>query len=141
MARRRQNGSIKTTPELGGPLLPSNTGKPRWREGLLTSTFSCVSFCAFLTDVLLLLLLFSQLGEYLCDLQVVEKKMNAFQVLSLTLLSVLAANAQVIKPGRCPKPAVQKNFDAARVKQQQQQRNKQKCSSFSLQHKISSHKS
>ncbi|XP_075875865.1 apolipoprotein D-like [Nelusetta ayraudi] len=40
--------------------------------------------------------------------------MNAFQVLSLTLLSVLAANAQVIKPGRCPKPAVQMNFDAAR---------------------------
>lgn len=41
--------------------------------------------------------------------------MNAIQVISLTLLSVLAANAQVIMPGRCPKPAVQENFDAARV--------------------------
>lgn len=50
--------------------------------------------------------------------------MNAFQVLSLALLSVLAANAQVIKPGRCPQPAVQKNFDAARVLQQQQQNKK-----------------
>ncbi|XP_053186138.1 apolipoprotein D-like [Scomber japonicus] len=40
--------------------------------------------------------------------------MNAIQVISLTLLSVLAANAQVIMPGRCPKPAVQENFDAAR---------------------------
>ncbi|XP_030017014.1 apolipoprotein D-like isoform X2 [Sphaeramia orbicularis] len=47
-------------------------------------------------------------------IQVVENKMNAFQVISLTLLSVLAANAQVIMPGRCPRPAVQKNFDAAR---------------------------
>ena len=41
--------------------------------------------------------------------------MNTIQVISLTLLSVLAANAQVIMPGRCPKPAVQKDFDAARV--------------------------
>lgn len=41
--------------------------------------------------------------------------MDAIQVISLTLLSVLAANAQVIMPGRCPKPAVQENFDAARV--------------------------
>lgn len=41
--------------------------------------------------------------------------MNAIQVISLTLLSVLAANAQVIMPGRCPKPAVQEKFDAARV--------------------------
>ncbi|XP_028283760.1 apolipoprotein Da, duplicate 2 [Parambassis ranga] len=40
--------------------------------------------------------------------------MNAVQVLSLTLLSVLAASAQVLKPGRCPEPAVQENFDAAR---------------------------
>ncbi|XP_030259342.1 apolipoprotein D-like [Sparus aurata] len=40
--------------------------------------------------------------------------MNAIQVISLALLSVLAANAQVIMPGRCPKPAVQENFDAAR---------------------------
>ncbi|XP_070775480.1 apolipoprotein D-like [Enoplosus armatus] len=42
------------------------------------------------------------------------EKMNAIQVISLTLLSVLVANAQVIMPGRCPKPAVQENFDAAR---------------------------
>ncbi|XP_035527086.1 apolipoprotein D-like [Morone saxatilis] len=40
--------------------------------------------------------------------------MNAIQVISLTVLSVLAANAQVIMPGKCPKPAVQKDFDAAR---------------------------
>ncbi|CAB1460327.1 unnamed protein product [Pleuronectes platessa] len=40
--------------------------------------------------------------------------MNAIQVISLTLLSVLAANAQVIMPGRCPRPAVQENFDTAR---------------------------
>ncbi|KAM6990070.1 apolipoprotein D-like [Tautogolabrus adspersus] len=40
--------------------------------------------------------------------------MNSLQVISLTLLSVLAANAQVISPGRCPKTAVQENFDAAR---------------------------
>ncbi|KAE8290723.1 Apolipoprotein D [Larimichthys crocea] len=40
--------------------------------------------------------------------------MNAIQVISLTLLSVLVANAQVIKPGRCPRPAVQPEFDAAR---------------------------
>uniref|UniRef100_A0A8C2WX26 Apolipoprotein D n=1 Tax=Cyclopterus lumpus TaxID=8103 RepID=A0A8C2WX26_CYCLU len=41
-------------------------------------------------------------------------KMNAIQVISLTLLSALAVNAQVIMPGRCPKPAVQENFDTAR---------------------------
>lgn len=41
--------------------------------------------------------------------------MNAIQVISLGLLSVLAVNAQVIKPGRCPNPAVQETFDAARV--------------------------
>ncbi|XP_008332761.1 apolipoprotein Da, duplicate 2 [Cynoglossus semilaevis] len=40
--------------------------------------------------------------------------MNAFQVISIALLSVLAANAQVIAPGRCPKPAVQKDFDTTR---------------------------
>ncbi|TWW73654.1 apolipoprotein D-like [Takifugu flavidus] len=40
--------------------------------------------------------------------------MNAYQVISLALLSVLAAEAQVIKPGRCPRPAVQQKFDAAR---------------------------
>ncbi|KAF0046760.1 hypothetical protein F2P81_000393 [Scophthalmus maximus] len=41
--------------------------------------------------------------------------MNAIQLISITLLSALAAHAQVIMPGRCPKPAVQENFDAARV--------------------------
>ncbi|KAM9323113.1 apolipoprotein D-like [Pholidichthys leucotaenia] len=40
--------------------------------------------------------------------------MNALQVISFILLSILAANAQVIKPGRCPKAAVQEKFDAAR---------------------------
>ncbi|XP_047446302.1 apolipoprotein D-like [Mugil cephalus] len=40
--------------------------------------------------------------------------MNAIQVFSLTLLSLLAANAQVIMPGRCPRPAVQSDFDAAK---------------------------
>ncbi|KAK7944716.1 hypothetical protein WMY93_000444 [Mugilogobius chulae] len=40
--------------------------------------------------------------------------MNALQVISLALLSVMAAQAQVIMPGRCPQPAVQKDFDAAR---------------------------
>lgn len=41
--------------------------------------------------------------------------MKATQVISLTLLSVLAASAQVIKLGKCPKPDVQANFDATRV--------------------------
>jgi len=40
--------------------------------------------------------------------------MKAIQVISVTLLCVLAANAQVTKPGRCPQPAVQQNFDATR---------------------------
>nr|XP_057925146.1 apolipoprotein Da, duplicate 2 [Doryrhamphus excisus] len=40
--------------------------------------------------------------------------MAAMQVISVMLLSVLAANAQVIMPGRCPKPAVQEDFDTAR---------------------------
>ncbi|XP_074545354.1 apolipoprotein D-like [Halichoeres trimaculatus] len=40
--------------------------------------------------------------------------MNALQVISFALLSALAANAQVISSGRCPKAAVQENFDAAR---------------------------
>ncbi|XP_063318879.1 apolipoprotein D-like [Pelmatolapia mariae] len=40
--------------------------------------------------------------------------MNAIQVISLTLLSIVAAGAQSIKPGRCPVPAVQEKFDAAR---------------------------
>ncbi|KAM3604827.1 uncharacterized protein V6R79_016760 [Siganus canaliculatus] len=37
--------------------------------------------------------------------------MKALQVISLTLLCVLAASAQVVKFGRCPKPDVQANFD------------------------------
>ncbi|KAL0966821.1 hypothetical protein UPYG_G00300570 [Umbra pygmaea] len=37
--------------------------------------------------------------------------MQALQVLSLTLLSVLAANAQNIRPGKCPQPPVQADFD------------------------------
>ncbi|KAE8290724.1 Apolipoprotein D [Larimichthys crocea] len=40
--------------------------------------------------------------------------MKAMQVISLTVLSVLAASAQGLKFGRCPKPAVQVNFDASR---------------------------
>ncbi|CAL8344173.1 unnamed protein product [Merluccius merluccius] len=40
-------------------------------------------------------------------------KMQAIQVISLTLLSVLAANAQILVPGKCPKPAVKDNFDAS----------------------------
>uniref|UniRef100_A0A8C6TFI6 Apolipoprotein D n=1 Tax=Neogobius melanostomus TaxID=47308 RepID=A0A8C6TFI6_9GOBI len=39
--------------------------------------------------------------------------MNALQVISLALLFVMAAQAQVTMPGRCPQPAVQKDFDAA----------------------------
>ncbi|TNN27891.1 Apolipoprotein D [Liparis tanakae] len=39
--------------------------------------------------------------------------MKAMQVIFLTLLSVLAASAQVLKFGKCPKPAVQANFDAS----------------------------
>lgn len=42
-----------------------------------------------------------------------EGDMNAIQVLSLALLSGLAARAQIIKLGRCPRPAVQQKFDAA----------------------------
>lgn len=48
-----------------------------------------------------------------CSLQVV--KMKAMQVIPLTLLFVLTASAQVLKFGKCPKPAVQANFDATRV--------------------------
>ncbi|XP_071765276.2 apolipoprotein Da, duplicate 2 [Centroberyx gerrardi] len=40
--------------------------------------------------------------------------MKAVQVISLTLLSVLAASAQIFRPGKCPKPAVQENFDVTR---------------------------
>lgn len=42
-------------------------------------------------------------------------KMKTLQVISLTLLSVLAASAQVLRFGKCPKPAVQANFDPTRV--------------------------
>lgn len=41
--------------------------------------------------------------------------MKTMKVIFLTLLSVLAASAQVLKFGKCPKPAVQANFDATRV--------------------------
>ncbi|XDV27698.1 hypothetical protein PO909_031194 [Leuciscus waleckii] len=40
--------------------------------------------------------------------------MQALQVLSLTLLSVLAVSAQSISSGKCPEPPVQQNFDPAR---------------------------
>uniref|UniRef100_UPI003AAB0601 apolipoprotein D-like n=1 Tax=Centroberyx gerrardi TaxID=166262 RepID=UPI003AAB0601 len=40
--------------------------------------------------------------------------MKTVQLISLTLLSVLAASAQVILPGKCPRPDVQEDFDAAR---------------------------
>lgn len=42
--------------------------------------------------------------------------MKFLQMFSFTLLSVLAANSQVIMPGRCPSAAVQQKFDAARVR-------------------------
>uniref|UniRef100_A0A673ML28 Apolipoprotein D n=1 Tax=Sinocyclocheilus rhinocerous TaxID=307959 RepID=A0A673ML28_9TELE len=40
--------------------------------------------------------------------------MQALQVLSLTLLSVLAVSAQSIGSGKCPQPPVQQNFDPTR---------------------------
>uniref|UniRef100_A0A8C5N9P9 Apolipoprotein D n=1 Tax=Gouania willdenowi TaxID=441366 RepID=A0A8C5N9P9_GOUWI len=40
--------------------------------------------------------------------------MKTMQVIPLTLLFALAASAQSIKFGKCPKPAVQANFDATR---------------------------
>ncbi|XP_076601817.1 apolipoprotein Da, duplicate 2 [Chaetodon auriga] len=40
--------------------------------------------------------------------------MKTMQVIFLTLLSVLAASAQDLKFGKCPKPAVQANFDPTR---------------------------
>ncbi|KAM6919224.1 apolipoprotein D-like [Xenentodon cancila] len=40
--------------------------------------------------------------------------MNAIQMFSFVLLSVLAAHAQVVSPGRCPNAAVQQMFDTAR---------------------------
>lgn len=49
----------------------------------------------------------------LCPPQVV--KMKTMQVIPLTLLCVLTASAQVLKFGKCPKPAVQANFDVTRV--------------------------
>lgn len=58
----------------------------------------CLSNCAVVVFIL-------------CSLM----KMKAMQVISLTLLSVLAASAQILKFGKCPKPAVQANFDATKV--------------------------
>nr|XP_040028339.1 apolipoprotein D-like [Gasterosteus aculeatus aculeatus]XP_040028340.1 apolipoprotein D-like [Gasterosteus aculeatus aculeatus] len=40
--------------------------------------------------------------------------MKAMQVIFLTLLVVLVTSAQVLKSGKCPKPAVQANFDASK---------------------------
>ncbi|KAK0134963.1 Apolipoprotein D [Merluccius polli] len=40
-------------------------------------------------------------------------KMKALQVIYLTLLAVLAARAQVLVAGKCPRPAVVKFFDAS----------------------------
>uniref|UniRef100_A0A8D3AZ27 Apolipoprotein D n=1 Tax=Scophthalmus maximus TaxID=52904 RepID=A0A8D3AZ27_SCOMX len=57
----------------------------------------CLSNCAVVVFIL-------------CSLM----KMKAMQVISLTLLSVLAASAQILKFGKCPKPAVQANFDATK---------------------------
>lgn len=50
-----------------------------------------------------------------CLFSSLQVKMKAVQVISLTLLSVLTAGAQLIKFGKCPKPDVQANFDATRV--------------------------
>lgn len=41
--------------------------------------------------------------------------MQALQVVSLTLLAVLAVSAQSIGSGKCPQPPVQKDFDPTRV--------------------------
>ena len=41
--------------------------------------------------------------------------MKAMQVISLTLLCALAASANVLRFGKCPKPDVQANFDISRV--------------------------
>uniref|UniRef100_A0A3B4FL93 Apolipoprotein D n=1 Tax=Pundamilia nyererei TaxID=303518 RepID=A0A3B4FL93_9CICH len=40
--------------------------------------------------------------------------MKPAQVVALTLLSVVAIGAQVLRLGKCPQPAVQANFDANR---------------------------
>lgn len=50
-----------------------------------------------------------------CLFSSLQVKMKAVQVISLTLLSVLTASAQLIKFGKCPKPDVQANFDVTRV--------------------------
>lgn len=41
--------------------------------------------------------------------------MKPVRVVALTLLSVVAIGAQVLRLGKCPQPAVQANFDANRV--------------------------
>ncbi|XP_056149464.1 apolipoprotein Da, duplicate 2 [Lampris incognitus] len=40
--------------------------------------------------------------------------MKAMQVISLTLLSIMTASAQIFVPDKCPKPPVKENFDPAR---------------------------
>ncbi|MEQ2284647.1 hypothetical protein AMECASPLE_023697 [Ameca splendens] len=40
--------------------------------------------------------------------------MKAVQALTLTLLLVAGASTQLLKPGKCPSPAVQANFDASK---------------------------
>ncbi|CAJ1072704.1 apolipoprotein D-like isoform X3 [Xyrichtys novacula] len=40
--------------------------------------------------------------------------MKTMQVIALTLLCALAASAQVLRFGKCPKPPVQANFDSSR---------------------------
>ncbi|CAL8290581.1 unnamed protein product [Merluccius merluccius] len=50
-------------------------------------------------------------GDVLLYLRVM--KMKALQVIYLTLLAVLAARAQVLVAGKCPRPAVVKFFDAS----------------------------
>lgn len=95
----------KTPLKLRGSLLPSNTGE--WVAGVPCSppVSLFVNFFMKYEWKGVVFLFSTGCGE----------KMNAIQGISLALLSVLAANAQVIKPGRCPKPAVQEKFDAARV--------------------------
>lgn len=41
--------------------------------------------------------------------------MNAVQILTLTMLLAAGGSAQLLRSGKCPNPAVQANFDAARV--------------------------
>ncbi|XP_043990175.1 apolipoprotein Da, duplicate 2 [Gambusia affinis] len=40
--------------------------------------------------------------------------MNAVQILTLTMLFAAGGSAQLLRSGKCPDPAVQANFDAAR---------------------------